>query len=686
MYRLPSMMTIICIALALITANAAPAFAKQPPTALDEYVVTAERSPADLSRTARAMSIVSSKMIDDRVSRSVPEALRSQAGILVQRTNQGGGAPFIRGLAGNQVLLLVDGVRVNNSTFRGGPNQYLNTIDPLFIERIEVVRGPGSVLYGTDALGGTINVITKRRHDFSKRLGLNSRAMVRATSAEREQTANLNLSGNVRTVLGITASGSFRQFDDVDPGGTQPLQAPAAYEEQDFAGNVDLHFGEHFSWQLSAQNANLDEVPNYDPDNIKNVFEPQRRSLFYTKLISHGALTFLDHAELFASYQTQLEGRQKIKADTPDLETRDLDQVDTLGGGLQLETPIGRWVRLIYGGEVYNDEISSQRKIHQGATQAEAAPQFPDGSSFLNAAGYLELRVTPVDWLKLVPGMRYSYFQPACEIDDPELGKVAIDDPIDDLTWSAHAMFIPAQGHGIILGASRGFRVPSIDDLTKLGSEDGRYDVPNPDLEPETMIQYELGYRLSGARGRLSLFGFYSQIEDLIARKPATYQGQEYIGDDRVNRNENVGESYIYGGEFAANAEMMRDFLFGGASVSYTYGQNDTDDEPMRRIPPLMGSGYLRLNFSEQHAWFETAIDWSAKQDRLSAGDESDSRIGPKGTEGFSVFHLRSGYNPSKHIELRAAIENVFDEPYKYHGSGLLEPGRNFKGSVAFKF
>ncbi|MCZ7586606.1 MAG: TonB-dependent receptor plug domain-containing protein [Deltaproteobacteria bacterium] len=230
---------------------------------------------------------------------------------------------------------------MNNSAFRGGPNQYLNTIDPLFVDRIEVVRGPGSVLYGSDALGGTINVITRRRKNFERKFGMDSDLIGRFSTGDHEETAHLNMDANVRNVFGLAFAGGFRKFGTVDPGGDEPLQTPTGYEEQDFAANADFHVGHLATLQFSAQHVNLDEVPNYDPGNIKNVFEPQRRQLYYTKLILDGMSPALDHVELFGSYHRQLEGRQKIRSDDPGLETRDLDLVETIGAGLQPRIPGG---------------------------------------------------------------------------------------------------------------------------------------------------------------------------------------------------------------------------------------------------------------------------------------------------------------------------------------------------------
>ncbi len=653
---------------------------------LKEVVVSAERSPEDLSKTARAVSIVTGDEILQRMSRTVPEALRYEEGVMVQRTNLGGGAPFIRGLMGNQVLYMVDGIRLNNSVYRGGPNQYLNTSDPYFIERIEVVRGPSSVLYGSDALGGAINVITKRRKNFDHGADTNGRIMGQFSTAEGEQTAHFDTDFNVGKRVGAAASANYRQFGDIDPGGSTGVQEPYGYKEQNYAGNLDFHVSDKLTWELSAHHVNLDDVPNYDPNNPKNNYNPQTRDLYYTRFIFEDLSQYLDRVILSGSAQTQLEGRERIAADTPTFETVDEDIVQTYGVGLQLESPLGRWVRFIYGGEFYKDEISSKRDVEavNSDWSLDVDPQLPDGSTYTSAAGYLEARFTPASWLKLVPGVRFSSFTPDIEMDDPAVGAVTVDDPIDDVTWAVHSLLSFGKNQGLIMGVSRGFRAPNVSDLAKLGAEDGRFDVPNSELDPESMIQYEAGYRVTAPRAFLSFFGYYSEIDDLLVRKPAAYNGQETIGEDVVMRNENAGEAVVYGYEFATKLEAVKNFFFLGGTAAYTFGHNETDDEPMRRIPPLFGAAWTRFNV--EPAWFEVSSEHAAKQDRLSEGDKTDSRIGPNGTKGFSVYHFKLGVAIEDWLQITTGIENAFDRQYKYHGSGPYEAGRNFKTQVSLLF
>ncbi len=681
-----TLMIVACFFVAPVSVLAQDENEEEPEDKLTEVVVSAERSPEDLSKTARAVSVVTGDEILGRMSRTVPEALRYEEGVMIQRTNLGGGAPFIRGLAGNQVLYLVDGIRLNNSTFRGGPNQYLNTADPFFIDRVEVVRGPSSVLYGSDALGGTINVVTKRRKNFEQSIGAEGRFMGRFSTADGEQTAHFDTNFNAGKRVGAAMSVNYRQFGDIDPGGSLGVQEPYGYREQNFAGNLDFHVSDKLTWQLSAHHVNLDDVPNYDPGNPKNVYNAQTRDLYYTRFLYEDLSQYLDRIILTGSVQQQIEGRERITANNPQFETVDEDEVQTYSLGLQFESPLGRWVRFIYGGEFYKDELSTRRDIESVSTDfsIEADPQLPDGSTYQSAAGYMEARFTPAAWLKLVPGVRFSSFTPDIEMEDPELGVVTVDDPIDDVTWAVHSLLSFGKNQALIMGVSRGFRAPNLSDLAKLGSEDGRFDVPNSELDPETLIQYEAGYRVTHPRAYLSMFGYYSQVEDLVVRKPATYKGEQLINGDVVHSNENAGEAIIYGYEFATKLEAVRDFFFLGGTASYTFGHNESDDEPMRRIPPILGTAWARLNI--EPAWIEASSEHAAKQDRLSEADKGDSRIGPNGTSEFSAYHFKLGVTVQDWLEITTGIENAFDRMYKYHGSGPYEAGRNFKTQVSVLF
>jgi outer membrane receptor protein involved in Fe transport len=657
------------------------------PARLDEFVVTAERTRVPLDQTTRAAQVVTGEEIRERIARTTPEALREATGILVQRTGLGGGSPFVRGLTGNQVLVLVDGVRLNNSTFRGGPNQYLNTIDPLFIDRIEVVRGIGSVLYGSDALGGVIQVFTKHRARYDSGFGLGASLLGRADTAGREESAHAFVTMNASPHVGLTGAWTLRTFGDLDGGGNLGPQKPSGYDVQDFAANLDFPLARGHVLGLGYQNSTAWHVPNFAPADPIDEFNPQRRDLFTVGYRADDLSPVVSAIEATASLHRQEEGRRRVAADSPSVLTRDRDTVMAWRGGLTFETRFASFLSAVWGAEYVRDEIDSRRRTLDLATGAQTAatPRFADGAIYQSAAGFVAFQASPLYWMRLVPGVRYSWFRVDADLADPTLGDLTFDSVNDDLTWCAHLALDATRRHHFLLGVARGFRVPSIDDLTKLGPEDGRYDIPNEELAPEQAITYEAGYRMTYANARANVFGWYTRLNDLIARKPATLDGAATVGTDTVSRNENVGEAYLWGVEGDLILTLPPNWLVGTA-MSYTYGRNETDGEPLRRVPPFLGNARLRYTTDDQRFFFEPYVLFATKQDRLSAADKTDVRIPEGGTPGFVTYNLLLGFHFSRHIRFNLLGENLSDVKYKTHGSGIYEAGRNFRGELEVFF
>src|SRR3972149_3567297 len=217
MKELPSKngMLLMAIMLLISVFPVTPALSLEQQTiVLDEIIVTATRSEQDIFKVPYSADIVTSKDIQERqLSRTLPESLKEIPGVMVQKTSFGQGSPYIRGFTGYDTLLLIDGIRLNNSVFRSGPNQYANTIDPLTIERMEVVKGPSSVLYGSDAIGGTVNA-------FTVDPGPNkNRVFYRFSTAEESNTGRLQLSNNIGDLWAI-AGGSLKDYGDLHAGGS----------------------------------------------------------------------------------------------------------------------------------------------------------------------------------------------------------------------------------------------------------------------------------------------------------------------------------------------------------------------------------------------------------------------------------------------------------------------------------
>ncbi|MDX1760228.1 MAG: Plug domain-containing protein, partial [Arenibacter algicola] len=203
-----------------------------PLNALEEVVVTANRYGSIQHKTPEAIEVVNNNSIQRFQLRTAPEALLLATGVFVQKTNHGGGSPFIRGLTGNQTLLLYDGIRLNNATVRSGPNQYFNTIDVFSVGKMEVLRGSGSVQYGSDAIGGTIQALSTEVETAEKPVW-GTDLFTRFVTQDMEQTANAALKYGDKRVA-FRANATWRNFGDLVGGDTTGQQIPTGYRELDF--------------------------------------------------------------------------------------------------------------------------------------------------------------------------------------------------------------------------------------------------------------------------------------------------------------------------------------------------------------------------------------------------------------------------------------------------------------------
>src|SRR6266850_324340 len=252
-----------CIAsLAQLSLGAAAVADEPAEEATLDVTVTAARRREVLIESPRAASVLNREEMDRRQARSTPEALLEEPGVFLQRTNYGGGAPFVRGLFGNRILLLVDGIRLNNSTFRAGPNQYLNTVDPLLVERIDVVRGTGSALHGSDAIGAAINVLSEQPEFGAQRPW---RADLRLGGSTADESGQLG--GRLRwsgESVGVLLTGSGRHFGELRGGQDTGVQHFTGYDEWSGSGAVAVKAGDGRRVTLALQSTRQFDVPRTD--------------------------------------------------------------------------------------------------------------------------------------------------------------------------------------------------------------------------------------------------------------------------------------------------------------------------------------------------------------------------------------------------------------------------------------
>ncbi len=375
-------------------------------------VITAQRYETNQFDRPEALSVVTQKDLVQRAPRSTPEALMGTTGVWLQKTNHGGGSPFIRGLTGQQALLLIDGIRLNNATFRSGPNQYLNTIDPQSIGQIEVLRGSGSVQYGSDALGGVAQILTKTPV-FTDSLEVNGSIFGKYMSAGMEQSgrAELTLSNANIALLGGFA---YRNFGDIVAGGKLGTLKPTGYDQVSGDIKVKFRFSDRYLFTGAWQRLKQNQVPVYHKVALENFtynyFDPQRRQLTYGRLEAYYNNSWFKKVSFTGSLHHSLEGRKSQKNNSSVM-VAEQDKVRTWGAIMSIDSEPTTFWKAHSGIEYYADQVNSTRQDVNLETNIRTAKRglYPNGSTASNLALF-SLHTLELDNLILSAGSRFNAF------------------------------------------------------------------------------------------------------------------------------------------------------------------------------------------------------------------------------------------------------------------------------------
>ena len=661
-----------------------------------ETLVTASRAEQDPFEAPFTSEAITDARIREQAYRTTPQVLRDVPGVMVQETAHGQGSPYIRGFTGFRNVLLIDGIRLNHSAMRDGPNQYWNTLDPLAVERFEVVKGPASVAWGSDAIGGAVQALTKTPSGITTgRLG--GELYYRVASAEESHIAHLDLAGFLTEDTGLWLGGSLKHFGDVRAGDGTGNQPSTGYDEWGLDVKLEHWLSDREWVVLAYDRVEQTDVPRTHRTTDAKSFEgttvgtdlrrdlDQERELVYAQLHAEDLGGILDEYHVSLSWHRHEEDRDRIRGSgSRSMQGFDLDTFGFFAHATTEQTPIGR---LTFGLDWYHDEVDSY------STSNPVQGPIADDSTYDMIGLFAEDEIAVSEDLTVTLGTRFQYVDvEADEVLDPATsGSTSIDDDWSSLIGSARFLYrfeddvLHAFG-----GISQGFRAPNLSDLTRFDSaRTDEFEVPSPGLDPEYFLQYELGLRRRGPvfSGEVSVF--YTDIRDQIVRVPT---GDVTPDGDFVITKENAGDGYAYGVEAGVGLQVDPHWnVFG--TIAYLEGKVDTfptsapvkEEEYLDRLMPLNGRIGARWTDLEDRAWFETTLDLAADADKLSTRDEGDtSRIPPGGTPGYAVFSLRGGWRVSQRCRVEVALENLFDEDYRIHGSGLNQPGRNLILGLTF--
>lgn len=670
-------------------------------TCFDHVQVTATKRPESTLDVPAATTVVDRAEMRAAAPQTVMDALHGEVGTFVQQTTPGQGVVIVRGLKGSEVLHLVDGFRLNNAIFRNAPNQYIALVDSQNIDSIEVVRGPSSTLYGGDAMGGVVQMLTREPRFAGEAWQAAGRVRALYASADESTLSRAEFAAG-REGLAISGGATCQDVNDLRAGGGERLH-PTGFTARaaDFKVRADVADGHEL--MANVQYLRQPRTPRYDalvpgfgqtePDNAVFFFEPQERRFAQVRWRGTRPNALFDQAQASLGRQEIIDDR-RTRAYGSGNEDRERNSDVLSGLFAQFGKAPGVSHYLSYGFEAYRDEVSSHRtrvNVGTGATSPRA-PRFPEGARMDTQALYVADDWRIGERVDLNSGARYSRF----DIEIPDAGTAGATLEPDDLTGNLGVAVDLDDGWRLVGNLGRGFRAPNIFDLGMFGERPGgRFSVANPDLGPETVTTVDAGFKFGGERFAGEFIAFRSRyrdkIDSVLTGAGATPDGASCepgsAGCLDVVQNRNVDSVNLWGVEAGARYRAAQPEVELYATATWTRGETaiDAGDEPSDRIPPLFGKLGALWHPHEQLD-LETYVLYATRQDRLSAGDRSDPRIDPNGTAGWATLNARAGWRAGGFFDLAMRIENLADKRYREHGTGLDEPGRNFILTADYHF
>ncbi len=689
---------------------------------MEEVVVSADRSESTNFLTARNVEVLSGEELLRAERDSLPDALAGE-GFFVQKTNAGAGAPIIRGQIGIENLVLVDGVRFNQATWRTGPLQYLSLLDPLMMSRVEVLHGPGSVLYGSDAIGGVIQALTSDPRAgafapfggrFVGRGGTAAKSaggFVEGSFVGDKAAALISLSGAMLGDL-TNGDGDTQVLSSLNRAGGRVkasyklpdswvLTGTSIFGAIDDAGRSDkLGKGEFTIYdnqdllsylRLSRKGTGLGRNLQV---NLSHHYSREVTSVYKCLYTDTDPKTIVDYT---ACVQRELAGLTSRSKATDSVQTPGF--FATWEGSL-----LGDRLLTQAGAEGYLDLVSSQTT----AAAAKDAWAWKDGDrgNFSQDSNYLSLAafaratytqpLTAQHRLRASFGGRFTHIA-ASAPEVPGYGDVDFD--FQGVIGAAGLSYLYSDLLHVYVDWSQGFRAPNLQETTVMGNTGKDYEVPNADLKPMTSNTLEFGSKLHTALGTLGGAVYKTWLEDSIYRGELNAQeiadlgiDPTVLGTQKAYKRINAGSAEYKGFEARLETKAWSGLRLKAATAYVKGDVTDKDGKTAAatRVPPLSGSASLLFDDPWKHFVFaEAQILWALRQDRLSSSDQDDLRIcedpaNPgkvladcKGTPGWTVLNLRAGIRPFQGGQLTLGVENLLNQQYKIHGSGVDGAGLN---------
>jgi hemoglobin/transferrin/lactoferrin receptor protein len=704
---------------------------------LSEFVVSANKWEESREEVPNKIITINADQIAFNNPQTAADLLSNTGEVFVQKTQQGGGSPMIRGFAANSVLIVIDGVRMNNAIYRAGNLQNVISIDANTIDKAEVIFGPGSVMYGSDALGGVMDFHTRRPDLAYDDKSVTSVSMLaRYASANNERTGHLDFNIGTRKWGFLTSlSGSY--FDDLRMGSTKheeyrrpeyvsrtdgrdiiqvnsnpDVQRYSGYDQFNimqkvrFRPNTTLDFEYGFHYSGSSDIPRYERLIQYDEDsgNLKYAdwhYGPQQWMLHTLTAGLMNRNAAYDDARIVLSYQDYKESRHSRKLNNI-LFLHQEEQVKIAGLNADFQKQFKVKNFFFYGLEAMYNDVSSQADLENidDHSSIPAVTRYPDGKNhFTSLAAYLSYKRNVNAWVTLLAGARYTYVNLYSSLQDTTYFPLPYDDIRMDnsavngslgLTWR------PTTRWQINMSLASGFRAPNLDDVAKIfDSEPGSVVVPNPDLRPEYSYNAELGLiKKFGDHAVIDFAVYYTLLDNAIVRGDFTFLGRDsiwYNGElSRVQAMVNTSSAYIYGVNVSFKWDLSAMFAF-TTFLNYTRGE-DINGVALRHVTPFFGSSSLVFTHRGFKADLFAVYNGSITYDRLAPSERSKTHIYATDSDGnpyspsWWTLNLKTSYDINQHFVVDLGFENLLGHRYRTYSSGIVAPGRNIIIALRARF
>ena len=703
---------------------------------LDEIIISASKFEEKKRDVPFQVEVIKSKFIQLQNPQNSGEMLQQTGNVFLQKSQMGGGSPVLRGFEANRVLLVVDGVRMNNAIYRSGHLQNVIRVDPQTLDRTEIIFGPSSVVYGSDALGGVVHLSTKKiQFSTTKPLFFSGSGMVRTASANFEKTGQLQFNWAGKK-WGFFTAVTFSHFDDLRQGAfrvpnydtiwkrdfyverihgkdsiinnSDPnIQKQSGYFQYDVLQKFSFQQNEKLSHHINLQLSNTGNVFRYDrlsekgsngkPTFAEWYYGPELRTLASYQIV-HKNEKWFDEARITFAYQYIEESRHSRKFNN-DFRKSQLEKLHIISWNDDFSKKWGKH-ELRFGTEFSYQHVNSSAFTSDVNTGniGKTNTRYPDGGShYYTAALYITDTWEIHQKVILNVGGRINFVGLNASFKDTTFFKFPFDKvEQNNVAGSGNigVIYQPVKSIKLSILGSSGFRAPNVDDLGKVfDSRPGTLIVPNPSLRPEYTINGELGIWASiQDKAYIEINGYYTYAPGLISLLPYQWEGNDSIIYDgeksKVYASQNADLAFITGGSIQLKAPITHFFTF-SSSLTYTYGRILTPNgwTPLDHIPPLFGRTAITVSLKNFTGEFYMIYqDWKLVNDYGTGGEDNLQYATIHGTPAWFTINAKLALQINQYVGIQLGMENILDLNYRTFASGISAPGRNFIASVRANF